>query len=130
MGSLSIIFMGLGALFWSIGAWPVFGFFGLDLLAVYAAFKLNYRAGKAYEEISISRTEMIIRKCPASGSCKSWRFNPLWSRFDVCRHDAIGITRMEIASRKIRLRVGDFLNPNDRESFAEAFGEALLLAKR
>ena len=28
------------------GAWPVFGFFGLDVLLVYWAFRLNYRRAR------------------------------------------------------------------------------------
>ena len=27
-----------------LGAWPVFGFFGLDVLLLYLAFRANYRA--------------------------------------------------------------------------------------
>ena len=38
-----------GVLFLVIGAWPVFGFFGLDVLLLYWAFRLNYRHAEAYE---------------------------------------------------------------------------------
>ena len=34
-----------GVVFLLLGAWPVFGFFGLDVLLVYWAFRANYRAG-------------------------------------------------------------------------------------
>ena len=33
-----------GIMFLLAGAWPVFGFFGLDVIAVYIAFRANYRA--------------------------------------------------------------------------------------
>ena len=35
------------------GAWPVMGFFGLDVLLVYVAFKLNYRSGRLYETVEL-----------------------------------------------------------------------------
>ena len=34
-----------------MGAWPVFGFFGLDVLLIYWAFRLNFRAPRATEDI-------------------------------------------------------------------------------
>ncbi len=43
-----------GLVFLMMGAWPVMGFFGLDVLIIYIAFKLNYRAGKAYELIEVT----------------------------------------------------------------------------
>ena len=36
-----------GLAFWLMGAWPVVGFFGLDILLVQLAFRLNYRAARA-----------------------------------------------------------------------------------
>ncbi len=127
---IAVICLAIGGFFWSIGAWPVFGFLGLDVLAIYIAFKVNYRDARAFEEVSISRQEMRILKTSPSGTCKTYTFNPIWTRFLVKRHDEIGITSMEILSRKMRLRIGDFLNPHDRESFAREFGAALASAKR
>ena len=43
LGSLAF-FIGLG--FFLLGAWPVIGFLGLEILVVWGAFKLNYRAAK------------------------------------------------------------------------------------
>jgi len=47
LGGLSFI---SGVIFVSLGAWPVFGFFGLDVLLVYLAFRANYRSARAYED--------------------------------------------------------------------------------
>ena len=43
-----------GFVFLLIGAWPVFGFFGLDVVLIYLAFKLNYRAARLYETIDLT----------------------------------------------------------------------------
>ena len=40
----------MGIMFLLLGAWPVFGFLGLDVLLVYWAFRSSYRSAKAYEE--------------------------------------------------------------------------------
>ena len=67
MGTLVFGWLATGALFLSQGAWPVFGFFGLDVLLVYVAFRLNYRAARAREEVWVSRTALDIRKTAPSG---------------------------------------------------------------
>ena len=129
MGVLTVCWLATGAIFLSQGAWPVFGFFGLDVLLVYVAFQLNYRAARAREEVSVSRTALDIRKVAPSGKTEAHRFNPFWSRFSVARHEEIGITRMAVEAQGKIVPIGGFLNPSDRESFAAAFSRALATAK-
>ena len=129
MGVLVSFWIVFGLVFLALGAWPVFGFLGLDVLAIWFAFRWNYRAARVREEVDVSRIALDIRKVTPSGSTRSWRFNPFRARFDVARHDEIGITRMVVAAEGLNVTIGAFLNPEDRESFATAFGRALRLAK-
>ena len=130
MGALIFGWLATGAFFLSRGAWPVFGFFGLDVLLVYFAFRLNYRAARAREEVSVSRVALDIRKTAPSGRTEEHRFNPFWARFSVARHNEIGITRMQVEGQGREVPIGGFLNPDDRESFATAFSAALVEARR
>ncbi|MGI6854904.1 DUF2244 domain-containing protein [Mesorhizobium sp. 1B3] len=130
MGSLLFGWMITGAIFLSHGAWPIFGFFGLDVLLVYIAFRVNYRAARARELISVSRTSLDITKIAPSGRAEAHRFNPFWARFSIARHDEIGITGMAVQGQGKNVSIGSFLNPDDRESFAAAFSGALAKAKR
>lgn len=118
-----------GVIFLSLGAWPVFGFFGLDVLLLYLAFRANYRAARVREEVSVSRTTLDIRKYAPSGRHVAHHFNPIWARFAVARHNMIGITEMAVEGQGRRVAIGNFLNPDDRESFASAFAGALARAK-
>lgn len=127
---ISVMAIGHMVVFFVAGAWPVVLFFGFDLLLIFGAFWLSYRSGRAHEEISLSRIELKVKKVSASGKYKEHLFNPLWSKFDVSRHEEIGITDMKISTRDERTSVGSFLNPEDRESFASAFSGALATAKR
>ena len=56
MSVLIAIWIGIGIAFLRLGAWPVFGFFGLDVVAIYFAFRWNYRAARAREEVTVTRT--------------------------------------------------------------------------
>src|ERR1700724_1243689 len=62
MAAVSIVSFAAGTVFLILGAWPVFGFFGLDVLLVYWAFCANYRAAAAYEEVNGTASEVRVRK--------------------------------------------------------------------
>ncbi|PWK70700.1 DUF2244 domain-containing protein [Aminobacter sp. AP02] len=129
MGAMVFGWIVTGIIFLSHGAWPIFGFFGLDVIGLYIAFRLNYRAARAREEVSVSRTSLDILKTAPSGKSEKHHFNPFWARFAVSRHSEIGITNMAVVSREKNVPIGGFLNPDDRESFAKAFSRALATAR-
>lgn len=129
MATLTAAWLVTGLVFLSRGAWPIFGFFGLDVLLLYVAFRMNYRAARMREEVSVSRTALDIRKVAPSGRAEQHRFNPFWTRFSVARHEMIGVTAMAVEGQGRTVPIGAFLNPDDRESFAAAFSQALAKAR-
>lgn len=129
MAVIAGLWFATGAYFWSVGAWPIFGFFGLDFLVLWLAFKLNYRAARAYEEVEVSRAALVIRKVAPNGRAQEIRFNPAWVRLEVETLEDEGVRRITVRSRDQRVPVGAFLNPEDRGSFAHAFGAALATAR-
>lgn len=129
MGAIAGLWFLTGAYFWSLGAWPIFGFFGLDFLAIWLAFKLNYRAARAYEEVEVARSELTIRKVAPSGRVQEIRFNPAWVRLEVEKVADEGVRRIVVRARDKGVAVGTFLNPEDRATFAQAFGAALATAR-
>lgn len=118
-----------GLAFWSMGAWPVVGFFGLDILLVQLAFRANYRQARAFEEIAVFRDRMWVKRTTARGDTSTADFNPYWARIEVERHPEAGVTRVTIASHGKRLDVAGFLGPWERESFASALMAALAEAR-
>ena len=119
-----------GLVFVAMGAWPIFGFFGLDVAAIYVAFRINYRSARCHEEVRLTRHELLIRRVDVSGKTMQSLFNPLWTRLKVAKHPYAGVTGLTVTSRGRQVPVGDFLNPDDRESFAKAFALALADVKR
>ncbi len=126
-GGISFI---AGMVFLMLGAWPVFGFFGLDVALLYWAFKLNYRHAAAYEEVTMTPVALTVRKVSHRGRMREWVLNPLWVRLEKVVHEEFGIERLLLISRGKKLTVADFLGPDEKASFARAFGEALGKAKR
>lgn len=130
MGFIGSICFIVGMVFLSLGLWPVLGFMGLDFLLIFWAFKANYRSAKAFEDVEVSRRHVLLRKVTPKGKTADHEFPQFGTRFEVDRHEEIGITKMRIANRKEAVEFGYFLNPADRESFATAFTRALSKAKR
>ena len=60
-----------------LGLWPVGGFFGLDLIALYVAFRVNYRRRQSFEEVVLTPLELLFRRVTHRGERREWRFNPL-----------------------------------------------------
>ena len=119
-----------GMAFLMMGAWPVFGFFGLDVLLLYWAFRLNYRHAAAYEEVTMTPVALTVRKVSHRGVVREWVLNPLWVKLDKVVHDEFGIERLFLVSRGKQLAIASFLGPDEKASFAQAFGDALAEAKR
>jgi len=127
VGAISFI---AGVVFWAIGAWPVFGFFGLDVALLYWAFRINYRRAAAYEVVTVTPIELKVRKVTHRGLVREWVLNPLWVTLDNVSHEAYGIERLFLVSGGKRLAVANYLGPDENASFAKALSNALSDAKR
>jgi uncharacterized membrane protein len=119
-----------GMTFLLMGAWPVLGFFGLDVLLIYLAFRINYRAATAFEQVWVTASELKVRKVTHRGEVSEWTLNPLWVRLDREEHEEFGIQRLFLVSRGRRLPIATFLPPEEKASFASALAAAIGEAKR
>jgi uncharacterized membrane protein len=119
-----------GMLFLLLGAWPIFGFLGLDVLLIYVAFRANFRAARAYEEVTVTASELTVRKVSHHGVVREWTLNPLWVQLDRIVHEEFGIERLFLVSGGRRLQIAGFLGPDEKASFARALSAALGEAKR
>ena len=119
-----------GLTFLLLGAWPVFGFFGLDVLLVYLAFRANYRTAAAFEEVRVTPSELKVRKVTHRGQVTEWTLNPIWVRLDRETHEEFGLQRLFLVSRGRRFPVATFLSPEEKATFATALGTAISAAKR
>jgi uncharacterized membrane protein len=119
-----------GLAFLMMGAWPVLGVFGLDVLAIYWAFRVNFRRAKASEEILVTLSELRVRRISHRGHVVEFVLNPLWVRLDQISHAEYGIEKLYLVSKGRHLSIGSFLGPDEKASFAKALTAALQAAKR
>ncbi|WP_298254915.1 DUF2244 domain-containing protein [Bradyrhizobium sp.] len=130
MAFVSVVSFAAGIAFLWMGAWPVFGFFGLDALAIYWAFRIYFRRAKACEEIRVTPSELYVRRISHRGHIVEFTFNPLWVRLDRETHAEFGIERLYLVSKGRRISIGGFLGAEEKESFSNALMAALQAARR
>lgn len=114
----------VAALFLAQGAFPVAAFLGLDVLALWLAFRFSYRAARRAEYVRIGPEQVHVASIDAEGRAAHWLLNPLYAR--VVR-EGPGVV---IRARRDQMRVGAFLPPKEWESLAAAIDAALWRAKR
>lgn len=119
-----------GMVFLMLGAWPVFGFLGLDVALIYWAFRANFRAARAYEEVTVTASELKVRKVNPRGGAREWTLNPVWVKLDRTVHEEFGIESLFLVSRGRRLPIAAALGPDEKASFAAALSNALGEARR
>jgi uncharacterized membrane protein len=130
MAFISAISFAAGLAFLLKGAWPVFGFFGLDVLAIYWAFRINFRHASATEEILVTPSELRVRRVSHRGHAVEFVLNPLWVQLDQKIDAEFGIERLYLVSKGRRVSIASFLGPDEKASFAKALTAALQAARR
>jgi len=130
MAFLSAVSFAAGLAFLLMGAWPVLGFFGLDVVAIYWAFRINFRHAKATEEIWVTPSELRVRRISHRGRVVEYVLNPLWVQLDQKTHAEFGIEKLYLVSKGRRVSIASFLGPDEKASFAKALLAALQAARR
>src|SRR3954462_15085172 len=130
MGFLSAVSFAAGLAFLLMGAWPVLGFLGLDVVAIYWAFRVNFRDSKATEEIWVTPFELRVRRVSHRGHVVEFVLNPLWVQLDQKCHAEFGIEKLYLLSKGRRVSIASFLGPDEKASFAKGLIAALQAAKR
>ncbi len=114
-----------GVLFATLGAWPVSGFFGLDVLGLYIAFRASYRAvAQESETIRLSDGELVVRRI-CRGQAREWSFQPYWLQVETVIDDE-QVVALLLRSHGRELVVGRFLSPVERQDLATRLRDALV----
>ncbi len=124
MTVLCLIGFTTGALFVVAGAWPVMGFFGLDVLLVYIAFRINYRRQRMYETLRLTEDALLVKRVRPGRRTERWRFQPYWLR--VAIDDApLHASALTLTSHGKTLEIGAFLTASEKLDLAQALTDAL-----
>ncbi len=124
---VSFVFFAVGVFFWYIGAWPVFGFLGLDVLLLYYAFKMNYKSGEIFETVKVLSQKLCITRNFPSGKMQTWNLDSYWTKVEIlnpARHQH----NLIVKSKDKVVLLGSFLNYNDKKKLLSQIESALKLS--
>jgi len=106
------------------GAWPVIGFFGLDVALLYLAFRLSYRGARQTESLRLTQIALDVERVSVAGERQQWRFEPAWLRVSLDESEN-GCGRVLLSSHGKSVGLGAFLTAAERQSLAANLRAAL-----
>ncbi len=114
--------------FVSHGAWPMTPFMGADIALLAWAFRASTRAAKREEHVTLTTSLLSIARKSPEGAVNEVAFNPYWVRVDIADPPEHA-SQLTLWSHGKGVRIGSFLPPIERASFAERLKSALRAAR-
>ena len=114
-----------GGLFLVLGAWPILGFLGVELVLVLGLVALHRRWSAAAREV-VQLTEGSLRVVTANGrgGRRVAVLQPYWTR--VALEEVPGsVSRLCLVQRGRRVELGGFLSDAEKRDLGEALDAAL-----
>lgn len=126
MAVIVVVNLAGGIVFAAIGAWPVTGFMGLDVVLLWWAFRANFAAARQAERIEITEHELVVEHLAEGHTRRERRFVRRWVRVELEEdRDRELIGRLFLASHGLRTEIGRFLAPAERLELARELKSAL-----
>lgn len=124
MAVIAILCLVSGIAFFLIGAWPVVGFLGLDVLLVLIAFRASYRAGRLTEFVRVTRRALTVERLYPNGFRQTLEYPPLFVQVVVESRDEHHVT-IRVRFKGKSIVIGSFLSPGERREFAAVLKDAI-----
>lgn len=131
-GALLLVLAGLGCgsfcvtgMMYMIGAWPVIGFNGADLLLAALLFWLNMRAARAVEIIRLSDAALEITNISPGGRRRVVTLAPDWARVELCEQNGT-VSALILRARGAAAEIGRQLGEAQKRDLAAALTRALV----
>lgn len=113
-----------GIIFMKKGAWPVFGFFGLDILLVYIFFRLSFKSGKEFEVINLTKKKLIIKKYKEKKIIKTYILDANWVKIQI-QNPLEHSSKLQISSKNESIIIGSFLRLDEKIEVLQNIENAL-----
>jgi uncharacterized membrane protein len=123
IGVFCALNLALAGAFLAMGAWPVIGFLGLDVVLLYVAFRINYRDGRASERVQVRPDRLHVTHTDFRGARQDWQVHPAWARVEMTPEVVV------VHAGGSRLPLARCLSPPERADFSVALKAAIERAR-
>jgi len=110
------------------GAWPVTPFMGADVALLAWAFRASRIAARRHERVTLTPSSLHVLRQPAKGNATEVSLNPYWVRVHM-DDPPEPWSQLTLRSHGNAYRIGAFLPPPERFSFAQILKDALARAR-
>ncbi|NIZ00677.1 DUF2244 domain-containing protein [Thalassospira lucentensis] len=118
----------ISVIFWSVGAWPVIGFLGIDVIFLALAFHFSFRSARQEERIDLHPGNLRVTRIPVRGTRQYFDFQPYWLRV-VLERGEDETCSLFLQTHGKSLEIAGFLGPDDKADLAAEL-EAVLRKTR
>ena len=120
----AIIAAAYGAMFVSIGAWPIFGFLGAEWLLFWWLLRTHLKGDRRAERIRLYRDRLVLQQIDAKGQVAESSFEPYWLQI-VLHERGFENPALLLRSHGRSVEIGAFLGAHERRQFAEELDQVL-----
>ena len=102
-----------------MGAWPVFGFMGLDIFLLWWLFQRSYFDARRTETLTLTDRDLVVVRIAPDGEREELRLDSYWLKVEATEE------RLVVTSRGNRIVIGRFLGPEERLRVTEQLKAAI-----
>jgi uncharacterized membrane protein len=124
MGLLCAVSFVAGLVFFAVGAWPVIGFLGIDVLLVWIAFRASFARGRQHERVVLYADRLEIERVDPKGRVATESWQPYWLKVDLAARPGHAAA-VRLSSHGKATWLGGFLPIEEREPVARLIEDAL-----
>lgn len=125
LGSLMSL---IALVFFLLGAWPVIGFLGAEIVIVWLAFKINYRAGQIIERVEISAQRVQVTRINWRGNQTHLCLESPWVRAEL-QQTPDQRPKLYLRAHAKKMEIGAFMPPVEKSGLAKALNQTLAQAR-
>ncbi|WP_343563478.1 DUF2244 domain-containing protein [Kiloniella sp. b19] len=107
----------------SLGAWPIVGFLGVDVLLLWWAFRASSRSALRQERLTLRDHQLLFSRRDHWGKTREWLFQPVWSRWEFSGQEED--SRLKLSMGGMTVSVGTFLSHQERKELYRTVSDAL-----
>ena len=118
----------VGTMFLMMGAWPAPVFLGLDVVAIWYAFRVSNRQARTCERVQVTSDHVRVLREVGASSQTIWTSPTAFTRVALEQSGRYGAEVRLMLSAK-RLTIGAMLGPRQRAELAKAVDQAIRSAR-
>ena len=122
MASIILPALFIGSAFLLIGAWPVLGFMGLEIILIYIFFKILFYKNNFYEHVILDKSKFYISYNNKNSVINSVNLEPTWLQVKLENNN----NKLQIFTHGKAIELGKCLAIKEKASLAITIQEALL----